>query len=590
MNNIEIAKLLRNIASAYTINNEKKYRFQINAYQKAADAIENSTSEVKDLVKEGKLINLPGIGTSIQSHLEELIKTKKVKHFEWVLKGIPESVFILLDIPTFGPKKAYRLVKEFSIKNPETAINEIENLAINGKIENLEGFGKKSQEDILRSINEFKLGKAKASRMTLPFAAELAEKIISYLKENPDVLKTYPLGSLRRMMPTIGDIDIAVATNKPKEVIKYFVSYPYKERVIEEGDTTASILISGGKQVDLMIQPKKSFGSLLQHFTGSKNHNIHLREFALKKGFSLSEYGIKKRIKNLKFRIQNFQTEEEYYHALGIDWIPPELREDRGEIELAAIHKLPKLINLEDVKGDLHIHSNFPIEPNHDLGKDTLKQMTKKAIELKYEYLGFSEHNPSVSKHSKKQIYDLIKRRNKHIEQIKSLYKNVRIFKMLEIDILANGNLSVDENVLNELDSAIVSVHSGFSKNKKEMTKRVLAGLSHKKAKILAHPTGRLINSRSGYELDWEIIFEFCKKNNKALEINACPSRLDLPDPIVKIAVDFGIKLIINTDSHAAEQMDMMKYGISVARRGWAKKSDILNTLGYNELIKWFNT
>lgn len=584
MTNTEIAKLLRNIATSYTIKNEKKYRFQIIAYQKAADAIENSTSEIKDLIKEDKLIALPGIGSSIKSHLEELIKTGKVKHFNWVLKGIPNSVFPLLDIPTFGPKKAYRLIKEFSLNNPETVVEDIEKLAINGKIASLEGFGEKSQSDILRAIKEFKLGKAKTVRMALPFALELAEKVLLYLKENSNVLQAYPLGSLRRRMSTIGDIDIAVSTNNPTEVIKHFVSYPYKERVVEEGPTTASILVSSGRQIDLMIQPQKSFGSLLQHFTGSKNHNIHLREFALKKGLSLSEYGIKK-IKNGE--IKNYPTEEEFYQTIGLEWIPPELREDLGEIELAALSKLPKLIEQKDMKGDLHIHSSFPIEPSHDTGKDSFETIINKANELKYDYIGFSEHNPSVSKHTKQQIYDLIKKRNEKIEQISKSNKNVRIIKMLEIDILASGNLSINDKTLNELDLAIVSIHSGFSDNKETMTKRIINGLSHKKAKILAHPTGRLINIRPGYELDWDQVLSFCKKYNKALEINSWPTRLDLPEAIVRKAVDFGVKLIINTDSHAAWQMDMIKYGISVAKRGWAKKQDILNTLEYNEFIKW---
>ena len=584
MTNAQIAKILRNIAASYTIKDEKKFRFQIIAYQKAADTIDNTTSELKDLYKDHKLVSLPGIGPTISGHLEELFKTGKVKHFDWVLKGIPQSVFPLLDVPTLGPKKAYRLVTEFNLKNPTTVVFDVEKIAKSGKIAKLEGFGEKSQSDILRAISEFKKGSGKAKRMVLPFASELAEKIIDYLKRSKDANVVIPLGSLRRMRETVGDIDIAVATENPKKVIDHFISYPYKERVIEKGPVSASLLTSGGKQVDLMTMAPASFGSLLQHFTGSKNHNVHLREYALQIGLSLSEYGIKKR-----GIIEKYDTEEKFYKALGMDWIPPELRENTGEIELSLKNKLPKLVDLKDIKGDLHIHSSYPIEPSHDLGQNTMEEMLEKAIELKYEYLGFSEHNPSISRHSQKKIYEILAKRAEKIESLKSKYKNIKIISLMETDILTDGNLALSEKALSLLDAALVSIHSSFSMNKDDMAKRVLSGLSHPKAKILSHPTGRLLNSRPGYELDFEQIFEFCKKNNKALEINSWPTRLDLPDVIVKDAVKNGVKMVINTDSHATPQMDIMRYGVSVARRGWAEKSDILNTLPYNMFIKWIN-
>lgn len=586
MSNQDLAKLFRNVAAAYSIKDEKKFRFQIIAYQKAADTVSNLTSEIIDFYKDDKLNTLPGIGVTIKSHLEELFKTGKVSHFEWALKGIPEAVFPLLDIPSFGPKKAYRLVKEFHLNNPKTVIKDLEEIASRGKIAKLDGFGDKSQSDILRAIAEFRLGKGKKTRMTLPYAMEIADKITSYLKLSKDVIRAESLGSLRRRMPTVGDIDIAVATNNSKSVIEYFTGYPYKERIIEKGDTTSSLLVSGGKQVDLMTQPPEAFGALLQHFTGSKNHNIHLRELSLKKGLSLSERGIKNLSKK-GLPIQNYDSEEGFYEAIGLQWIPPEIREDTGEIELASQKKLPELIKLSDIKGDLHIHSNFPIEPSHDLGQNTIDEMLQKAKSLKYDYLGFSEHNPSISKHTSNQIYSLLKRRTLKIEQIMSDNKDVRILKLLEIDILPSGNLAIDDKSLNLLDGAIVSIHSTFNMNKADMTERVLKGLSHKKAKILAHPTGRMLNERKGYELDWSKIFEYCKKYNKALEINSWPGRLDLPDMIIRMAVNTKVKMVINTDSHAVLEMDNMKYGIAMARRGWATRDDILNTLSYNEFYKW---
>lgn len=587
MSNFEIAKLLKNIATAYTIKNENKFRFQIIAYLKASEVISGLNGELIEYYKEDKLDAIPGIGPTLKSHLTELFKKGKVKHFDWVLKGVPKSVFVLTDIPTFGPKKAFRIVSQFNLNDPDTVINDVEKIAKENKISKLEGFGEKSENDIIKAIEEFRLGKGKTTRMTLPYAFEVAQKITDYLKASKLVDKVEALGSLRRRSSTIGDIDFAVATNQPKKVIDYFVSYPHRERLIEKGDVSASILVSGGRQVDLLIQPVAAFGSLLQHFTGSKNHNIHLREYALKKGLSLSEYGIKN-LKTKNEKLQKYSNEEEFYNAIGLAWIPPELREDIGEIELAAENKIPTLVELKDIKGDFHIHSSFPIEPSHDLGNDCMEEMLKEALELGYEYIGFSEHNPSTSKHTNEQIFKLLLKRDKYIEKLKKNYKNVRIFKLLEVDILPNGSLAIDNNCLDLLDVAIVSIHSVFNMDKNQMTKRVLKGLSHNKAKIFAHPTGRLLNTRGGYDLDWDKIFTFCKENNKALEINSWPQRLDLPDKIVGQAVKAGIKMVIGSDSHAANQMELLKYGVFVARRGFATKNDILNTMSYNNMVNWF--
>jgi len=589
MTNIEIAKLLRAVAAAYTIKNENKFHFQIVAYLKAADAIDGLTTEVKDYYREGTLQQIPGIGNTLKQRLEELFKKGKVKHFEWALKGVPEAVFPLLDIPTFGPKKAYKLVKEFKLKSPDTVLEDLEGLCKKGKVASLEGFGDKSQADILRVITEFRQGMGKTTRMTLPYAQEAADRILEYMRKSMDVARIEPLGSLRRQVSTIGDIDLAAASNNPKAVLDHFVAYPRLERIIEKGEVSASILTSGGIQIDILIQPVESFGSLLQHFTGSKNHNVHLRDYALKKKLSLSEYGIKN-LKTSNKILRKYSSEEEFYKALDLPWIPPEMREDRGEIEMAEKNKLPQLVELKDIKGDLHIHSDFPIEPSHDLGQNSFAEMLKIAKNLHYEYLGFSEHNPSQAKHTPQKIYEILKKRDEKIEQIKSNIKDVRIFKLLEVDILPNSNLAIDNKALDLLDGAIVSIHSVFNLDREEMTKRVINGLSHKKAKILAHPTGRLINSRSGYDLNWEKIFEFCKKNNKALEINSSPLRLDLPDSIIKMAVEAKVKMIIDTDSHAIDQMSLQRYGVSMARRGWATKNDILNTLAYNEFLTWLTT
>ena len=586
MTNNEIAKLFRDVAASYSIKNEAKFRFQLLAYQKAADAVDGLTTQVTDLYKEGRLEEIPGVGPTIRQRLEELLKTGKVKHFDEVMKGIPKAVFVLMQIPSFGPKKAYRLSEHFKLDNPKTAIEELEKHAKKGEIAPLEGFGEKSEKDVLRAISEFKEGKGKTTRMLLPYAAEIAEQLIVYLKKSRDVEEAETLGSLRRMKPTVGDLDVAVASDKPKEVIEYFNSYPYKERTIEKGPATSSIMISGGHQVDLMVVSPMQFGSLLQHFTGSKNHNVHLREIALKNGLSLNEKGIK----NLKSeKLSKYKTEVEFYSAIGMQTPPPEIREDTGEIELAAEHNLPKIIELSDIKGEFHIHSSFPIEPSHDLGRNSISEMLTTAKSLNYQYLGFSEHNPSQSKHTKGQILDLIRARNEELEAQTDLH-GVKVFRLMETDILPNGTLALPDEALDLLDGSIVSIHSVFSMNKSDMTKRVLAGLSHPKAKILAHPTGRLINIRSGYDLDFDQIFEFCKKNNKAIEINSQPVRMDLSDSLIRRAVETGVKMVIDTDSHASDQMKFMRYGISQARRGWAKKSDIINALDYKNVASWLKT
>lgn len=584
--NEDIAKLLRHVAASYTIQNEAKYRFQILAYQKAADSIETSSIEVKDLYQDNDLDKLPGVGSSIKNHLQELFKTGEVTHFETVLKNVSPAVFPLLDIPTFGPKKAFKLVDNFKLIDPDTVINDVYKLAENGEIAKLDSFGEKSQSDIKRAIDEYRLGKTKSSRMVLALAMDISNTMLTYLKKDKNVLEAFTLGSLRRRKSTIGDVDIAVSSDNPEAVLDHFNNYPYKDRIIERGDITSSIILSGNKQVDLMVLKPEMLGSLLQHFTGSKEHNVHLREYALKKGFSLSEKGIKLKDGTLK----TFSNEEKFYNFLGLSWIEPELRENQGEIEAALHNKLPKLVNLSDIKGDFHIHSNFPIEPSHDMGKNTMQEMIDRAVELKYEYLGFSEHNPSVMNHTSEQIFYLLQKRKEKIEQLKKSNKNIRLINLLEVDILANGKLALDDKSLELLDMAIVSIHSSFKTTKKEMTKRILAGLAHPKAKILAHPSGRLINSRPPYEVEWNTLFEFVKKHNKALEINSWPTRLDLQDLLVKEAKAKDVKFIINTDSHAVEHMDNMPYGISVAKRGWCEANDIINTYSYEKLLNWIRS
>lgn len=589
LNNRQIAHLLKSIAAAYIVKGEN--RFKITAYQRAATAIEHATLEIKDLWDDQKLTEIPGIGAGIASHLDELFRTGKVRHFEQILKGLPEAMFEFIKIPGVGAKVAYKLCQKLNIKKAEGALEKLKEAALEGKIRVIEGFGEKSEKEILRGLVEF--GR-RTKRLLLPFASIIAQDVLSYLKKCPAVKRVDPLGSLRRKCATIGDIDIAVASNKPSKVIDWFVKYPKKTRVVEAGRAKARLVLAKEYQVDLMVESPESYGSLLQHFTGSKHHNIHLREIAQDKGMSLSEHGIKRMMKNGKWKMEKYSNEEGFYKALRMDWIPPELREDQGEIEAAIKHQLPKLIELSDIKGDLHIHSDFDIETSHDLGANSMEQIVQKAEELNYQYIAFSEHNPSTSRHNDKQIISLLKRKKEKIEKLNysceklsnKKQKKVFIFNSLEIDIKPSGERAVSNEALKHLDFAIVAVHSSFRMDRKRMTKRILRALDHPKVKILAHPIGRKLNEREGYELDWDQILSFCKQKNKILEINAFPDRLDLPDTLVREVIREGIKLVINTDAHRIEHLDLMRYGVAVAKRGWATKDDIINTLSYNQIRK----
>ena len=584
--NADIARLFRQVAAIYTVQNVN--RFRIIAFEKAADAIETSNLEIRDLWQDKRLSEIPGIGATLSGHLNQLFTKGKVREYEELFKTVPAGMLILLDVSGFGPKKAYRLAHEFNLTDANKAVDKLLKAAKDDKIASLEGFGAKSQADIIEALERFKQGQNKKKRMPLPIADSSAKLLVAYLQKLEETEKVEPLGSLRRKVSTIGDVDIAVATIDPKKVLDHFLKYPKKDKTIEIGPGGASMILDNGQQADLRVQKPQSFGAMLQYFTGSKQHNIHLREFALKKGLSLSEYGIKL-LKHKKQKIMEFSQEEDFYKYLGLPWIPPELREDLGEIEAAENSKLPDLVKLADIKGEVHIHTNYNLEPSHDLGQNSLGEMVDKAQRLGYEYLGISDHNPSISKHTENEIVGIMKRRKADYEQIMSKIKSVRVklFIMMEVDILPEGKLALPEKAFEFVDAVVISIHSSFQMPKEEMTKRVLSAYSHRKAKILAHPSGRLIGKREGYDLDWQRIFNFAKEKNKAIEINAHPARLDLVDVLVKRAVDNGNKLIIDTDSHDRESMDLMEYGITVARRGWAEKKDILNTLPYNKFKEW---
>lgn len=583
MTNLEFAELLRKVAAAYQILGEN--RFKIIAYERAADSIEHLTSELKDYWDEKKLGDIPGLGSSIQSHLDEYFRTGKSKHFDEIMGKLPKPIFPLLLVPGIGPKKAFKLVKELKLSNEKTVIEDLEIAAAAGKIASMEGFGEKSQAEIIQNIAIFKKGQIKENRMALPIADGIAQSIIKHLEKLKSAEKINVLGSLRRKVSTIGDIDIAVATNEPEEIINHFLLYPHDE-LIEKGPTGTSVRLHNGRQVDLRVQKPELFGAMLQYFTGSKNHNISLRSYGLSKGLSLNEYGIK-HTRNGK--VESYTNEHDFYHALGLEYIEPELREDKGEIPAAFNKSLPKLVDTKNILGDLHIHTSYDLKPSHDLGANAFADYLTKAEKLGYEYIGISDHNPSTGNHTKEEIVSIMKRRKQYYEQQYSS-KNYRVhyFLMCEVDIQPDGTLALPDKAFEYVDAVLVSLHSAFTQTREKVTERVIKALTHHpKVRIMAHPTGRLLGRREEVDANWKEIMAICKERDIALEINAYPDRLDLPDMLVYDAIKHGGKLCIDTDAHSVDHMDLMQYGVSVARRGWAQKDDIINTLSYNKFKRW---
>ncbi|HLD26607.1 MAG TPA: hypothetical protein VJB63_01475 [Patescibacteria group bacterium] len=600
--NKELVQLLRSVVVAYILKGEN--RFKIIAYERTIHTIEHMSSELYNLWKKDALYTTHGIGQSILSHIEDYFKKGEASYCAKVISSVPQSVFALMSIAGIGPKKAYALTKALQLEDSQSAVDELQRACEQNKVAGLESFGEKSQSDMYKAIIRYKKNVKKNPRMLLSSVIQKAEDVRDYLNKHQLVKRVDVLGSLRRKVSSIGDIDILVQVksqkskvkNSSQTIIDYFIQYPQVVSVIGAGEKKASVIISSGEQIDLRIADMKTFGTMLQYFTGSKEHNIKLREHALGLGYSLSEYGIKE-IKSPKSKVKNrkklktfrFRNEEDLYTFLGLEYIPPELREGTNEIELAGKKMLPKLVTLYDIRGDFHIHSSYDLEPSHDLGENTYEEILKKASTLQYEYVAFADHNPSISRHSELEVVAILKRRKEYIVQknMSNKIERVHFFISLEVDIRPDGSIAFPDAALDYVDMLIVSIHSRFDMPYDDMTTRILNAITYPKVKILAHPTTRLLEKREEIDADWDIIFDNCQKKNIAIEINASPHRLDLPDLLVRRAVEKGVKLVINTDAHATDQMNGMKWGVSVARRGFAKKNDIINTFQYNDVKKW---
>lgn len=573
MNNQQIAKIFKNISTILELKNDS--RFRVIAYERAADVISNLTKDLDDIYKEGgikALEDVPGVGISIAEKIVELLKTGKLKAYAQLTKEFPEKMLVLTEVPGIGPKTAEVLYKKLKIDS----IDKLAKAAKSGVIEKLPHFKKQSALNILRGIEQYKTRTKERNRMVLTTAGPIADDLLAYLHKNKLVKRCDAVGSLRRMKETIGDIDIVVATAEPEKIIEYFSQADFVKNILAKGDTKISITHRKEVRVDLEILPEKTYGSLLQHFTGSKEHNVALRTWASAKGFKISEYGIVD--KNKKNHL--FTDEKSLYGFLGMEYIEPELREDRGEIETALAHKLPKIIGYKNILGDLHCHTN------KSDGSNTIAELAGKAVSLKYKYLGISDHTVGLGVASGLNDRELLKHKAQ-IQQVNKKFKGLRILAGAEININAKGQPDISASTIKKLDYSIGSVHSAFNQDEATMTKRILTGIKSG-IKILGHPSGRLIGHRHGYDVDWIEIFKACAKYKVALEVNSFPERLDLKDTLIKDALSYGCKFCIDSDAHALEHMDLIKYGIATARRGWATKADVINSWELERLLKWF--
>jgi DNA polymerase (family 10) len=568
MNNKQIAKVFEDIADLLELKGENP--FKIRAYQKVVRSIEHLPVEVEQLVREDRLKEIPGVGEAITKKITELITTGKLEYYEKLKADFPEGISTLLSIPGVGPKTAMLLSNELGV----STVDELEEAIVSGKVARLYRMGDKTAENILHHIQALR---RKDQRIPIGEALPLVDEILSRLGEVPGVKNLTPAGSLRRFKETVGDIDLMGTADDATEVMKTFTSLPQVREVLVSGTTKSSVVVSGGLQVDLRIVEHDSFGSLLQYFTGSKQHNINLRERAHRRGLKLSEYGITDIATG---KLEKFATEEAFYQRLGMEFIPPEIREGQEEIERAEKNALPKLVELSDIKGDLHVHTDWSD------GRDSIEAMVLAAKALGYKYLGITEHSGGRgiahgldAERLRQQIGE--------IKQLNQRLDGIHIFSGIEVDIRADGNLDMPDELLAELDIATAAVHSAMNQSQEQMTKRIIKAIENPNVDVLAHPSCRLLPGREPVAVDMEAIFQAALRTNTALEINAMPSRLDLKDIHTYRARELGVKLIISTDAHSTEHLEFMRFGVGVARRGWCQAQDILNIRPLEEFIAY---
>jgi DNA polymerase (family 10) len=566
MKNRELADLFEKMSDILEFKGENP--FKISAYRKASRIISDLTQDIEEISQQGGLKNIPGIGEGMAQKIMEYLQTGRISKFEEIKKGVSDELIAIMDIPGMGPKTLSMFHKEKGIGN----LSQLEKALEDGSLIGLFGMGEKKIENIKRGIQLFKQSKG---RMNLGVAFPVAKRIVEALRLKTGSKKIEWAGSLRRMKENIGDIDILATGQEKEKIIAIFTHLPEVKEVLASGETKASVIAERGTQIDLRVVEEDSYGAALQYFTGSKGHNIHLRGIAKAKGIKINEYGVFKGEKKI-----GGKEERDVYRSLGMEWIEPELREDRGEIETAQKGDLPKLVQESEIKGDLHVHSNWSD------GTSTIEEMAKAAQKRGYQYIAVCDHSKSL-----KIAHGLDESRlMKQIEEIDHLNEKLKGFQILkgtEVDILTDGKLDFPEKILEKLDIVVAAIHSGFKQSRDKMTRRILRALQNPYIHILAHPSGRLLGSRDPYEVEIEELMEAAKRYGKTLEINAYFERLDLDDIHCRKAKEMGIRIGIGTDSHHLDQMWMMSLGVAVARRGWLESKDVLNALSLKEILKW---
>ncbi|UCD97064.1 MAG: DNA polymerase/3'-5' exonuclease PolX [Candidatus Bathyarchaeota archaeon] len=565
--NLQISRILQEIGEIHAIRGEL---FRSRAYLKAARNILTLTENLRQMHEEGKLQTIPGIGRGISEIIEEFLASGDVKYLKDLRASLPPGVHELTALEGIGPKIAFKLSQELGVES----IEQLETAARTGKIQSLKGFSSKSEENVLKAIERHR--KTLQHRLLLGQVLWLIEEIRDHLADCRYILKVEAAGSARRMCETVGDLDILVASAHPEKAIKHFASMPQITRILSKGTTRSSVVFGGSFQVDIRVVSAESFGAALQYFTGSKDHNIKLRTLAVKQGYKLSEYGLFRRKDDTKAA---GETEESVYHNLGLPYICPELREDRGEIEAAVAGELPELISLEDVQGDLHVHSDWSD------GTATLREIAEAALSLGLAYVAICDHTRSLGI-ARGLDEERLKKQTLEIDKLNKGFEEFRLLKGVEANIMSDGNLDISNHALKELDLVVASVHSGFKGDEEKLTNRILSAINHENVSIIGHPTGRLIQRRQPLPIDFDKVFSTAAEQNVLLEINAFPNRLDLNDVNSRAAQERGVKMAIGTDAHAVNQLGYLDLGVAVARRGWITPKNVVNTLDVAQLVK----
>jgi DNA polymerase (family 10) len=564
MKNREIAEVFDKIADALEIRGETG--FKVVAYRRASRILQDMTEDVEEVAREGKLETVPGIGEGLAKKIREYLETGTMSKYAEVMKGVPESLLGLLEIQGLGGKTVHLMHEELGVED----LAGLKRVIADGSLAKLYGMGEKKVENIRQGI----ASREKAGgRISIAEASIIADGIVAYLSEAPGISRVSPAGSLRRMKETVGDIDILACGKDGPAIIRHFVRNPDTLRVLAEGDTKGSVVIRTGateRQVDLRIVGEKEYGAALLYFTGSKAHNIKLRGLAKERGLKISEYGVFRGAKKLAGR-----EEEDCYRILGMPWIPPEMREDRGEVELAGEGRLPPLVEATDIKGDLHVHTRASD------GNLSLAEVVGLARKMSYSYVAICDHS-QAAKYAHGLEADRLAAEIAEIEALNRTLDGFRVLKGIEVDILGDGSLDLDEELLGRLDFVVAAVHSGFKKN---VTERMLKALENPHVRTIAHPSGRLISGREGYDVDLDKVIAGAARQGKALELNSYFDRLDLDELHLKKAKEKGVKITMGTDTHFADGLAMMRYGLGIARRAWLEKADILNSLDADALL-----